>query len=55
MLFRSLGEEFGKTVPAIFTDEPQFSHKECLDFAEEKKDVTIPYTDDLDETFQAAY
>jgi len=25
--YKVLGEEFGKSVPAIFTDEPQFSHK----------------------------
>ena len=50
-----LGEEFGKTIPAIFTDEPQFSHKTCLGFAEEKIDVTIPFTNDLEETFQQAY
>lgn len=50
-----LGEQFGSTVPSIFTDEPQFSHKECLDFAEQEKDVTIPYTDDLEETFSSAY
>ena len=50
-----LGEQFGDHVPSIFTDEPQFSHKECLDFAEQKKDVTIPYTDDLEETFGKAY
>lgn len=53
--FENLGEEFGKTIPAIFTDEPQFSHKQCLDFADERMDVTIPYTDDLEETFQTAY
>lgn len=53
--YENLGEEFGKTIPAIFTDEPQFSHKQCLDFADERMDVTIPYTDDLEETFQTAY
>ena len=53
--YELLGEEFDKSIPAIFTDEPQFSHKQTLGFAEEKADVTIPYTDDLEETFQAAY
>lgn len=53
--FELLGEEFGKSIPAIFTDEPQFSHKTTLGFAEERTDVTIPYTDDLEETFEAAY
>lgn len=50
-----LGGEFGRTVPAIFTDEPQFSRKDCLDFAEQEKDITIPFTDDLEETFYRAY
>ena len=53
--YENLGREFGKTIPAIFTDEPQFSHKQCLDFADERMDVTIPYTDDLEDTFKAAY
>lgn len=52
---RLLGEEFGSSVPAIFTDEPQFSHKTCLGFADERTDVTIPFTDDLEETFQQTY
>ncbi|MDD6873073.1 MAG: hypothetical protein PUD68_09585 [Clostridiales bacterium] len=51
----ALGESFGKTVPAIFTDEPQFSRKQTLGFAGEKKDVTLPFTNDLCETYQAAY
>lgn len=50
-----LQEQFGRNVPSIFTDEPQFSHKECLDFAEQEKDVTIPFTDDLEETFFKVY
>lgn len=50
-----LGEQFGGNVPAIFTDEPQFCHKQCLDFAEQKTEVVIPYTDDLEESFSAAY
>ncbi|WP_295810454.1 hypothetical protein [uncultured Victivallis sp.] len=49
------GEEFGRTVPAIFTDEPQFSFKSVLKFAGERKDVILPYTDDLPESYRAAY
>ena len=51
----SVGEDFGGVVPAIFTDEPQFTHKQSLFFAEEKKDVILPWADDLAETFRAAY
>ena len=49
------GQEFGAVVPAIFTDEPQFTHKQSLSFAEDKKDVILPWSDDLADTFQAAY
>jgi len=52
---RAVGEEFDKTIPAIFTDEPQFTPKDTLDFALEKKDVFLPWTDDLPALFQAAY
>ena len=50
-----VGDEFDKTVPAIFTDEPQFTRKHNLrnpldwDYAE------IPWTDDFPDTFKQAY
>lgn len=50
-----LGESFGKTVPAIFTDEPEFPYKIPLNFATERREVAIPYTDDFEDTFQACY
>lgn len=50
-----IGEEFGKTVAAIFTDEPQFCRKQQLGFSAEKKAVLLPWADDLPETFFAAY
>jgi len=50
-----LGSEFGKTVPAIFTDEPQMAYKNTLSFAEEKKDVSIPYTEECEGNFKSAY
>lgn len=51
----AVGEEFGKTVPAIFTDEPQFTRKSVLPFAESQVDIKLPYTTDFAETFRAAY
>lgn len=51
----SISEDFGGAVPSIFTDEPQFSHKNTLNFPEEKKDVILPWSEDLPDTFQAAY
>lgn len=52
---KKVGSEFGSTVPAIFTDEPQTTFKSTLKFATDKKDVTLPWTDDLDETYKEAY
>lgn len=52
---KNFGEEFGKLIPAIFTDEPQFSRKKTLEFASDKKGIIIPYTTDFDETFREAY
>ncbi|MBC8059088.1 MAG: hypothetical protein H7Y18_00285 [Clostridiaceae bacterium] len=53
--YKELGEEFGKSIPAIFTDEPQFTHKESLGYAEEERDIALPYTDDFEETYKKAY
>ena len=53
--YHAISEEFDKTVPAIFTDEPQFTHKSTLSFATEKANVTLPWTDDLPDTFSDAY
>ena len=51
----TVGKDFGGVVPAIFTDEPQFSHKETLGFANESKDVILPWSDDVPDTFREAY
>ena len=50
-----LGEHFGKSIPAIFTDEPQFSHKQALTNSDAKQMVTLPFTADFDETYQQEY
>ena len=52
---KAMGEEFGKAIPSIFTDEPQFNRKQTLGFAAEQKDLLLPWTDDFPETFRAAY
>ena len=52
---REIGDRFGTVVPAIFTDEPQFTHKQTLKFASSLEDVALPWTDDFDDTFRAAY
>lgn len=51
----TVGEDFGGVVPAIFTDEPQFVRKKELGFAQEVRDVVLPWTVDLPQTYQAAY
>ncbi len=53
--FAQVGGDFGKVIPAIFTDEPQFSRKQTLAFADDTRDVTLPWTDDLPQTFLQAY
>ncbi len=52
---KEFADEFGKNMPAIFTDEPQFRVKTTLAFASDKKGVVVPYTTDLEETFTATY
>ena len=52
---RDFKADFGDTVPSIFTDEPQFTRKQQLKFATDRMAVRLPWTDDLPETFQAAY
>ncbi|MBO5270807.1 MAG: hypothetical protein J6B77_08470, partial [Clostridia bacterium] len=52
---KAVGKEFNKTVPAIFTDEPQFSKKQRFSFATDKKMITLPWTDDLEDTYFARY
>ena len=50
-----VGKDFGKSVPAIFTDEPQFLRMKKLPFANSDSDVEFAWTHTLPETFKAAY
>ncbi|WP_394925384.1 hypothetical protein [uncultured Robinsoniella sp.] len=49
--YRELGQDFGGCIPAIFTDEPQTSHKEVLDTPFTYRPVILPFTDDFEDTF----
>lgn len=49
------GEDFGKAVPAIFTDEPQVARKKMFGKAIGDTDAILPYTTDFDKTFKEAY
>ncbi len=53
--YQNAGEHFGRLVPAIFTDEPQFTPRGCLDFAGEPKDVFLPWTARLPEAYREAF
>ena len=50
-----LGHEFGKFVPAFFTDEPQVVHKSSLLFPEQQTDIILPFTGDFAESYAATY
>jgi len=52
---KRFGKDFGGVIPAIFTDEPQFTRMGTLNFAREEKDITLPWTFDIEDTFKAAY
>ena len=44
----AVGSEFSKTVPAIFTDEPQFNMREPFVFSDSAESASIPWTTDFD-------
>ncbi|MCL1787338.1 MAG: hypothetical protein FWG38_05070, partial [Defluviitaleaceae bacterium] len=50
-----LGEYFGKSINAIFTDEPQFWAKGMFNRSGAKQLVTLPFTTDFEETYQQTY
>jgi len=51
----AVSKDFGGVIPAMFTDEPQFTHKLTLGFAQDPIDVILPWTSDLPNTYAAAY
>lgn len=53
--YTKVGEYFGNTIPAIFTDEPQLTHSSRLLYADSKEDLIIPYTIDFEESYFAKY
>jgi hypothetical protein len=50
-----VGDLFGTTIPAIFTDEPQYNMVTVLPSPESRSDVVLPFTSDFDETYQRQY
>lgn len=53
--YEVLKDDIGDTVPAIFTDEPQFTRKNNLGFAQSKEILVMPYTDDFEELYKKEY
>ncbi len=51
----AVGDSFGTDVPAIFTDEPQFTHKGSIGLVDEQHEIIFPWTPDLDEAFAQEY
>lgn len=52
---QALSRDFGKVIPAIFTDEPQTSQRETLNSPFGAEDAALPWTDDLPQSYQALY
>ena len=51
----ALGDDLGTLCPAIFTDEPQMPRKTTLSRSTDLQDVILPWTDDLEESYQRAF
>ena len=49
-----VGDEFGKLIPAIFTDEPQFARKRTLALPTDGSGPILPYTTDFRQSFEKA-
>lgn len=50
-----VGDEFGHTVPSMFTDEPQYCPISTLDTGDGKQDVFLPWTAGIIESFKGAH
>ena len=53
--FKAVGDEFDKTIPAIFTDEPNYGRCNLKDYATDTLDVDTCWTTDLPNTFFKEY
>ncbi len=50
-----VGDEFDKTIPSIFTDEPQFMRKQMLNDPTDKMRCQFTWTPDFPKTYKKAY
>lgn len=53
--YEKFGDDFGTAIPSIFTDEPQFTHKQTLKFSTDRTNIALPFTDDFEETYKSVY
>lgn len=53
--YKTVGDEFGRSIPSIFTDEPQMAGKFSFATPFDKEDATLSFTDDMNDTYKAAY
>ena len=52
---KTVGDDFGGSVPAIFTDEPQFKRMKKLPFANSDSDVELAWTHTFAASFEKEY
>lgn len=52
---REVGDEFGKNVPAVFTDEPQYAVIDMKAYARDGQDAEFPWTQTFRETFNERF
>lgn len=52
---KRIGSEFGKTVPAIFTDEPMLFRTVLMESGFSEKDAKLPWTKDFSETYEQQF
>ncbi len=53
--FEAVGDEFGKTVPSIFTDEPQMMREQQVGVPTVNKDIIKPWCYDFADGFKREY
>lgn len=52
---KNVGKDFGNTIHSIFTDEPQFSHKNLPAFAHDTKPLSFTWTPLLPKIYKGKY
>lgn len=52
---KTVSDEFDGVVPAIFTDEPQFTRKKVLNNSFDKMDINMPWTDSVPALYRELY